>query len=224
MEEYNNKAMITHNSPIAMQTQNQMKYWKWTVYFYSQVCKSNQDSLCNDHSKVLITTGHTTFWIVRPLRLLLLLLSATEAVEESVRRTKGRNARRRMQNVLCFLQHVKKKNLTSAVVLPTIYLWRQRPLLHPKIAEDARSTLLEQFAVSVQYSRMSETNYSRMRHLWPHLVFSGLCNIVVCTTYDFLQKPAIVQKFKMADLDSFHILKWHNILHCFSKVLYSESK
>ncbi len=63
-----------------------------------------------------------------------------------------------------------------------------------------------------------------MRHLWRHLVFYGLCNIVVRTTYDFLQKPAIAQKFKMADLDTFHNFKWHNILHCLSKDLYSESK
>ncbi len=55
------------------------------------------------------------------------------------------------------------------------------------------------FAVSLQYSCM--------RHLWWHLVFSCLCNIVVCTTYDFPQKPAIAQKFKMADLDSFHSIK-----------------
>ena len=73
-----------------------------------------------------------------------------------------------------------------------------------------------QIAVSVQYSRV--------RHLWRHLVFCGLCNIVVCTTYDFLQKLAIAQKIKMADLDSFHILKWHNILHFLSQGLYSESK
>ncbi len=46
--------------------------------------------------------------------------------------------------------------------------------------------------------------YSRVRHLWQHLVFPGLCIIVICGTYDFLQKPAIIQKFKMADLDSFH--------------------
>ncbi len=73
-----------------------------------------------------------------------------------------------------------------------------------------------EIAVSVQYSRM--------RHLWRHFLFSGLCNIVVCTTYDFFQKPAITQKFKMSELDSFHSLKWHNILHCLSKDLYSESK
>ncbi len=60
-----------------------------------------------------------------------------------------------------------------------------------------------------------------MRHLWRHLAFSGLCNIVVCTTYDFLKKTAITQKFKMADLDSFHNLKWLYILHCLSKGLYS---
>ena len=52
-------------------------------------------------------------------------------------------------------------------------------------------------AVSVQYSRMC--------HMWRHLVFSGLCNIVVCGTYDFLQKPAITKTFKMSDLDSFHM-------------------
>ncbi len=64
-------------------------------------------------------------------------------------------------------------------------------------------------AVSVQYSCI--------RHLWRHLLFSGLCNIVVCSTYDFLQKPAIIQKFKMAALDSFHGFKWNNILHCLSQ-------
>ncbi len=73
------------------------------------------------------------------------------------------------------------------------------------------------------YVAMS-VQYSRMRHLWRHLIFSGLCNIVVCTTYDFLHKLAITQKFKMADPDSFHNLKWHNILHCLRKGLYSESK
>ncbi len=67
------------------------------------------------------------------------------------------------------------------------------------------------FHVSVQYSRM--------RHLWRHLTFSGLCNIVVCTAYNFLQKPAIAQKFKMADLNGFHIFKWHNILHRLSQGL-----
>ncbi len=53
------------------------------------------------------------------------------------------------------------------------------------------------FAMSVQYSRM--------RHLWRHLIFSGLYNVVVCDTYNFLQKSAITQKF-MADLDSFLVL------------------
>ncbi len=70
-----------------------------------------------------------------------------------------------------------------------------------------------QITVSVQYFLM--------HHLWQHLVFPGLSNIVVCGTYDFLQTPA---KFKMADLDSLHSLKWHNILHCLSKHLSSKSK
>ena len=61
-----------------------------------------------------------------------------------------------------------------------------------------------------------------MRLLVRHLVFPRSCNIVVCTTYDFLQKPAIIQKFKISDLDSFHSLKWHNILHCLSKGLSSK--
>ena len=56
------------------------------------------------------------------------------------------------------------------------------------------------------------------------LIFSGLCNIVVCITYDFLQQIAIGQKFKMADLDSYHGLKWHNILYCLSKGLHAERK
>ncbi len=74
----------------------------------------------------------------------------------------------------------------------------------------------KQIAVSVQYSRM--------RHLWRHLVFPSLCNIVVCSTYDFLQKTPSTQKFKMADLDIFHSLQWYNILHFLGKGLYSESK
>ena len=43
--------------------------------------------------------------------------------------------------------------------------------------------------------------------------------IVVCTTYDFIQKIAIIKKIKMVDLDSFHNLKWHNIQHYLSKGL-----
>ena len=66
--------------------------------------------------------------------------------------------------------------------------------------------------------------YSRMRHLWRHLAIFCLCNIVVCTTYDFLKKPSIAEKFKMADLDSCHSLKLLYILHCLSKSLHSESK
>ena len=50
------------------------------------------------------------------------------------------------------------------------------------------------------------------------LVFPVLCNIVVCGTYNFLQKPAIIQKLKMADLNCFHNLKWHNTLHYLSKM------
>ncbi len=84
-------------------------------------------------------------------------------------------------------------------------------LIVQRIMTRRRRVLLSCIAVSVQYSRM--------RHLWRHLAFSGLCNIVVCTTYNFLQKPAIAQKFKMADLNDFHIFKWHNILHRLSQGL-----
>ncbi len=72
--------------------------------------------------------------------------------------------------------------------------------------------------VAIQHVAVS-VQYSRMRHLWRHLAFSGLCNIVVCTTYDLLQKPTIAQKFKMADLNGLHIFKWHNILHRLSQGL-----
>ncbi len=65
---------------------------------------------------------------------------------------------------------------------------------------------------------VNAVQYSCMHYLWRHSAFSCLCIIVVCITYDFLQKRAIAQKFKMADLDSCHSLKWHNILHCLLKV------
>ena len=56
--------------------------------------------------------------------------------------------------------------------------------------------------------------YGCMRHLWWHLVFPDLCNyIVVCGTYNFLQKLAITQTFKMADLDVF-IVFIYDIIFC----------
>ena len=47
---------------------------------------------------------------------------------------------------------------------------------------------------------------------------------VVCTTYDFLQKLAIAQKFKMVDLNILHCLKWKHILHSTSEVLHLRCK
>ncbi len=105
----------------------------------------------------------------------------------------------------------------NPVYLPLLTHWTLANTIHYAVPLILGFPLVSPYiAVLVQYSRM--------RHLWRHLVFSGLCNTVVCTTYDFLQNPAITKKIKTADLDSFHSLKWHNILHCLSKGLYSESK
>ncbi len=75
--------------------------------------------------------------------------------------------------------------------------------------------------------RIQKLNYiydKENKMLYVDIDFCGKHKKVVCTKYNFLQRRAITQKIKMVDLDILQSLKWQNILHSLSEVLYSRRK